>query len=55
MVHDDRPPIPDTLEELEEMLLEGLNSGPDVVMNAAEWQRLHDELKADFEQERQAS
>jgi len=55
MVHDDRPQIPDTLEELEEMLLDGLNSGPGIKMTEAEWQRLHDEIAADAEEERLAS
>ena len=44
MAHNDHPRIPQTHEELEEMLLEGLNSGPGIVMNDAEWQRLYDEL-----------
>lgn len=47
--------IPDTREELEAMLLEGLNSGPGIVMNDAEWQRLHDEIEADAHAERRAS
>jgi len=55
MVHDDLPQIPDTLEELEEILLEGLNSGPGTVMTEAEWQRLYDEIGADASEERRAS
>jgi len=47
--------IPDTREELEAMLLEGLNSGPGIKMTHEEWKRLRDEVEADFGEERQAS
>ena len=44
-----------SLEELESLLREGEESGEDIEMTAAEWQRLRDDVEADRTLYRKAS
>jgi hypothetical protein len=46
---------PQTREQLEEALLQGLRSGPPTEMGADQWQRLWDEVEAEAEATHDAS